>query len=269
VWDASQVMPSCDSKSSTDDSVTAPETTRPAAVTSTSMSIEVTSDSARKEAEAPDASDELLGSMMAKFEAQKDAASHVPSLIKLAQLLRVPRCVFCGQTKGCSAFMNCGMRRLLLRDRPEKGWCFKCDLPDRVVPTRHVCAYLEFKPPAKVPLDVCGHCLWPMGHPEVAALHSTDSSESSHMDTRWMEANLKSTLGVYLFRERPYGIGSWAELLSLLNQQRHVPWLSSGHLLVQLYQYLVDHLQLGDGADCLPWASIREGITHEDQMSRL
>ena len=63
------------------------------------------------------------------------------------------------------------------------------------------------------------------------------------MDTRWMEANLKSTLGVYLFRERPYGIGSWAELLSLLNQQRHVPWLSSGDLLVQLYQFLVDHYE--------------------------
>lgn len=178
-------------------------------------------------------------------------------LANLFQLLRVKHCIFCRKAE-CSSRMNCYIRRKLLANRGEFGWCFGCD-------QRHnweACARLEKVREGYQALDVCYLCLWPL-EPRLRASH--ESMSGGH--DAWLERNMKSALGVFLFRCKPYGYQSWRALIQDLNERRRIPALSSGQLLVDLYEFMSRTLGFRVGVETLNWAPI-DAIIRADLAER-
>lgn len=188
--------------------------------------------------------DDALMALMQHVESSQVRTTPPPTkdvmsvMLDLYLLLRPPSCVCCRRgSNECAVQMNCYARRYLLKvgfDIPlSRGWCQNCDLR-----TEHTCAYLELRVPNQRDLDVCDTCLWPLNTPEYSRVHR-DAEEHA-----WFARNVKSTLGVYLTRKKPYGLSSWHDLVVRLNTDRRIPQLSSGQLLADLHEYLTVYLGL-------------------------
>ena len=96
--------------------------------------------------------------------------------------------------------------------------------------------HLQEQVAGKPDLDVCPMCLLP---------RDMEEFNDMHRDTELHErfaSNLKSALGVFLFRRQPYGLRSWADLVTKLNSSRRVAQVSSGQLLADLDDYLTIYL---------------------------
>jgi len=174
-------------------------------------------------------------------------------LLQLKELLTASDCVFCG-LRGCIADKACDVRRKLLRGRPKSRWCYKCDVNERHTPNQ--CIRTEFY--AGSLFDICGHCLWPASMRDPRVPHPEGCPNSR------FAFNLKSAPGVFLFRRRPRGFGSWYDLMRALNRDRYIPALSSGELLAELNNYLRTELHLSPSSP-LNWSVVRKAIETEDR----
>lgn len=163
-------------------------------------------------------------------DAVRPPESVMVTLKDLFYFLKAHGCLFC-ELDGCDARLRCASRRyaLTVNDYTPRsvGWCEDCDLQ-----TAHKCVRLLFHVPERWDLDVCEQCLWPINTREFRDVHRVAE------DHEWFAKNLKSCLGVFLSRKKPYGFAGWHDLLTALNSKRRVTQVSTGQLLVDLYEYL-------------------------------
>lgn len=164
-------------------------------------------------------------------EPSEDVTLHLKELYRI---LAVKSCAICTETE-CHAAMNCMMRRMYMlkrngKNRGRMGWCQICDTED--AHSDGQCAVLSEVSPGQWDLDVCPECLWPKGSRYFAAVHANGD------DHEWFVANLKSMMGLYLYRRQPHGFANWYQLRSKLNQRRRLDCVSSGQLLADLNDYM-------------------------------
>lgn len=160
-------------------------------------------------------------------------------LKELYGILVVQRCITCNRDhEYCTGGDKCPTRRVVHMRRNErpsgpKG-CVACGT-DQVHAVGE-CAVLAEVSDGQWDLDVCPECLWPKGSRYYEQVHA---DEDAHW---WLATNLKSIMGVFLFRREPYGIANWYQLRTKLNQRRRLPFVSSGQLLADLNDYMTTFL---------------------------